>query len=166
MIHLHGPGSLKDGYDQKYKKAACQRSMWSYWTGILKRGSGTLKSDPFCAEKCAMSWDNNIWISFVCQTKQKLTTILPFYFDSYDPPSVVEVKSEADTPVKLICRSVWCMALIASIGSVMTMAYLRAECLTNTASLRSRGSVHRTLLDESEWEIFQACELIRLHVWF
>lgn len=80
--------------------------------------------------------------------------------------SVVEGKSEADThpgePHVSVC--VWCMAVIASIGSVMTTAYLRAERLTNTALLRSRGSVHRTLLDESEWEMFQACELIRLHV--
>lgn len=56
------------------------------------------------------------------------------------------------------------MALIGSLSSLMMMAYLRAERLTNTATLRSRGSVHRTPLDESEWEMFQACELIRLHV--
>lgn len=77
----------------------------------------------------------------------------------------MEVKLEADTSGEAhlsIC--VRRMALIASLGSLMTMAYLRAERLTNTATLRSRGSVHRTPLDESEWEMFQACELIRLHV--
>lgn len=150
-----------------YMKAACQRSMWSYWTGILKRGAGTLNSAPFCAEKGGISWANNIWISFVCQTKQKLTTILSFYFDRYYPHCLVEFKLEADTSSEAhLSVCVRCMPLIASIGPLMTLAYLRAESLTNTAMLGSQGSVHRTLLDESEWEIFQACELICLHVWF
>lgn len=131
------------------------------------RGAGTLNSDPFCAEKGGISWANNIWISFVCQTKQKLTTILSFYFDRYDPHSLVEFKLEADTSGEAhLSVCVRCTVLIASIGPLMTLAYLRAESLTNTATLRSQGSVHRTLLDESEWEIFQACKLIRLHVWF
>lgn len=77
----------------------------------------------------------------------------------------MEVKLEADTSGEAhLSVCVRCMALIASLGSLMTMAYLRAERLTNTATLRSRGSVHRTPLDESEWEMFQAFELIRLHV--
>lgn len=148
-------------------KAACQRSMWSYWTGILKRGAGTLNLAPFCAEKGSISLANNIWISFVCQTKQKLTTILSFYFDRYDPHVLVEFKLEADTSGEAhLSVCVGCTPLIASIGPLMTLAYLRAESLTNTATFRSQGSVHRTLLDESEWEIFQACELICLHVWF
>lgn len=76
----------------------------------------------------------------------------------------MEVKLEADTSGEAhLSVCVRRMALIASLRSLM-MAYLRAERLTNTATLRSRGSVHRTPLDESEWEMFQACELIRLHV--
>lgn len=150
-INPHGPGSLKDGYDQKYMKAACQCCMWSHKT---ERGAGTLN--------LALS----VTFGFNLGAKQnRNTTILSFYFDLRDPPSLMEVKLEADTSGEAhLSDCVRRMALIASLGSLMTMAYLRAECLTNTATLRSRGSVHRAPRDESEWEIFQACELIRLHV--
>lgn len=75
MINPHGPGSLKDGHDKKYIHVVILNR------DCEERGAGTLN----VAEKCAMSWANNIWISFVCQTKQKHTTILPFYFDRFDP---------------------------------------------------------------------------------
>lgn len=131
--------------------------------GFWKQRCWNIQFSPYCAEKAACVGPTTFGFHLGAKQNQSTTT-LSLYLDKYDPQILMEVKLEADTSWSSFLHL--CATLGFDCISRLSNDYLRAERLTNTATLRSRGSVHRTPLDESEWEMFQACELIRLHVWF